>query len=262
MEDEELMLSSGEKFEDYCERTFEDYLDGNLFPYSLRETYSLAYDTLEEAEERIVNEGVEGFSYHKCEDGDYALCMQSFTEFIVLHEKTLVMLEKFCNGTYRELINTYDIPFRYETKRVMGADGRWKIVQVPVPGYHPKNTDPRFLGFMKASGDLAEKVAFERFLKEAGFTWTTEEIAASFDMPEEGLLASLAQSDVIVHDADDEENCSWELTEAYKGEGLTLMKDTADGKSVQQWTYKGFFFIWLLLTRDYEVRPCCEKQCK
>ena len=46
---EPINLPSGEDFEDYCLRTFECFLQGDLFPYSLKETYRLAFASWDEA---------------------------------------------------------------------------------------------------------------------------------------------------------------------------------------------------------------------
>ena len=79
-------------------------------------------------------------------------------------------------------------------------------------------------------------------------------------MPEEGLLCTLKQNGVIVDvDEDDEGNSSWELTESFKDRGYTVIKTGADGKAEIQWTYDGVYYIWLLLTKNYKVRPCYER---
>ena len=46
---EQINLPSGEDFEDFCLRTFECFLQGDLFPYSLKETYRLAFASWDEA---------------------------------------------------------------------------------------------------------------------------------------------------------------------------------------------------------------------
>ena len=62
---EQINLPSGEDFEDYCLRTFECFLQGDLFPYSLKETYRLAFASWDEAVNELMENGVEGFSYQK-----------------------------------------------------------------------------------------------------------------------------------------------------------------------------------------------------
>ena len=254
-----VSLPSGEGFEDYCLRTNECFFHGVLFPYSLRETFALVYSSWDEAVNDLLENGAEGFSYQKSPEGDdYLLCMQGFTQHILMHDKSFKLLASFCNSTYKLLMTIFDIPVHYETKSVEGEDGKSRIVQLPINGHHPKKDDPVHCGFMESSGDLVAKASFNRFLQESGFTWSSAEIAEAFGMPEEGLLCTLKQNGVIVKgDEDDEEG--WELAEALKNNGCTLVKPGADGEPENQWTYKGFYFIWLLLTKDCEVRPCCER---
>ena len=64
------LLSSGEEFEDYCLRTFKCLLHGEVFPYSLRETYTLGFTSWDEAVNELLENGVEGFSYQKSPDGE------------------------------------------------------------------------------------------------------------------------------------------------------------------------------------------------
>ncbi len=56
------VMSSGEGFEDYCLRIFKTMLQGEMFPYSLRETYHLVFDSWDEAVNEINEYGVEGGS--------------------------------------------------------------------------------------------------------------------------------------------------------------------------------------------------------
>ena len=95
-----LMMPSGEGFEDYCLRVFKHFLHGDLFPYSLRETYTLVFTSWDEAVKELVENGVEGFSYQKCPDGeDYFLCMYGFTQHVVMQDKSLELLA--CSVTRR-----------------------------------------------------------------------------------------------------------------------------------------------------------------
>lgn len=254
-------LSSCEDFEDYCLRAFERFLQGDLFPYSLKETYHLAYPSYEEAVKNLLDDGPEGFAYQESPDGsDYWMCMQGFSQHILVHEQSLKLLSDFCNITYHLLVKTFDIPLRYETRSVMGDNGRMKIEHVPINGHQPKMTDPRYSGIMEANGDLVAKVRFDRFLMKAGFTESTAKIAEAFGMPEEGLLCILQQNGIIVLGDDDEEgSTTWELAENFRDKEFTQVKTGPNGKPETQWTYKGFFFIWLLLTKDCNVTPCCER---
>ena len=60
-----VLFSTCEEFEDFCLRCYECYMSGDLFPYSLRETYRLAFDTWEEAKDELIEHGVDGFNiYH------------------------------------------------------------------------------------------------------------------------------------------------------------------------------------------------------
>ena len=154
-------------------------------------------------------------------------------------------------------MSIFDIPVHYETTYEKKADGKMRIIQVPVNGFHPKDQDPRYLAFMESGGDLYAKTCFDRFIQDSGLTRCTAEIAEAFGMPEEGLLCILKQNGIIVVNEDDEDG--WEIAEALKDSGLTLVKTGIDGKPETQWTYKGGYFIWLLLTRDCKVRPCYER---
>ena len=261
---EPIKISSCEDFEEFCFRTFECFLQGDLFPYSLRDTYHLAFSSWDEAVKELLEDGVEGFTYQKSQNGDdYQLCMQAFVHHVLLQDKELRYLACFCNNTYKMLVNTFDIPLRYDTQCVKGDDGRMKIIQVPVNGYQPKMQDPRYSGFMEANGDIVAKVCFDKFLQRSGFSESTAAIAEAFGMPEEGLLCILKQNGVIVQcnedDAYDEDKCSWELSEEFRDKGYTRIRTNADGKQEIRWTYIGFFFIWLLLTKDCKVRPCYER---
>ena len=87
---EQINLPSGEDFEDYCLRTFECFLQGDLFPYSLKETYRLAFASWDEAVNELMEIGVEGFSYQKNPDADdYQMCMQGFTHHVLMRDKSL-----------------------------------------------------------------------------------------------------------------------------------------------------------------------------
>ena len=69
---ESLSITTCKDFEDYCLRTFDLFLQGDLFPYSLKETYRLAFNSWEEAVNELLDNGVEGFSYQKSlNDDDY-----------------------------------------------------------------------------------------------------------------------------------------------------------------------------------------------
>ena len=267
---EPIKISSCEDFEEFCFRTFECFLQGDLFPYSLRDTYHLAFSSWDEAVKELLEDGVEGFTYQKSQDGDdYQLCMQAFVHHVLLQDKELRYLACFCNNTYKMLVNTFDIPLRYDTQCVKGDDGRMILVQNPLDGHQPKIQNPRYYGVMEANGDLVAKVSFDRFLQEAGFTVSTAEIAQAFGMPEEGLLCILNQNGIIrcqhsevrdkIDDEEDDAN-SWELADNLSGNGYTLVKTGIDGMPETQWTYKGIFFIWLLLTKDCDVRPCYERK--
>ena len=152
----------------------------------------------------------------------------------------------------------YDIPVHYETKSVKDDDGHRRIVQKPINGYQPKVQDSRYSGIMEASGDLYTKTCFDKFLQKSGFSESTADIAEAFGMPEEGLLCTLKQNGVILENGKDEDG--WELAEALQANELTRKKIGADGKPEIQWTYKGIYFIWLLLTKDCKVRPCFERE--
>ena len=69
------------------------------------------------------------------------------------------------------------------------------------------------------------------------------------------FLVVLAPS-AFADDGDD----GWELAETLKDADLTIKKTGPDGKPEKQWTYKGIYFIWLLLTKDCRVRPCYERK--
>ena len=258
---ESIIMPSGEGFEDYCLRTFKCLLHGEVFPYSLRETYTLGFTSWDEAVKELLENGVEGFSYQKSPDGDdYLMCMQGFTQHVVMQDKTLELLACFCDTTYRQQMTIFDIPVHYETRRELKADGQMRIVQVPINGYQPKSQDSRRNGIMECCGDLYAKRCFDKFIQKSGFSESTASVADSFGMPEEGLLCTLKQNGVIVDvDEDDEGNSSWELTESFKDRGYTVIKTGADGKPEIQWTYDGVYYIWLLLTKNCKVRPCYER---
>lgn len=255
---ESFRLPSGEGFEDYCLRTFKCFLHGDLFPYSLRETYTLVYSSWDEAVKELLENGVEGFCYQKSPDGDdYLLCMYGFTQHVVMQDKSLELLACFCDTTYRQQMSIFDIPVHYETRCEKGADGKTRIVQVPINGYQPKKQDPRYNGFMEGCGDLYTRTCFDKFLQKSGFSESTAAIAEAFGMPEEGLLCTLKQNGIIV--VNDEDEDVWELAETLMDKTLVLKKTGADGKPEIWWTYKGIYLIWLLLTKDCKVRPCFER---
>ena len=255
------LLSSVEEFEDYCLRTFKCSLHGDLFPYSLKETYNLVYTSWNEAVKELLENGVEGFTYQMSSNGDdYLLSFVGFTQHVVMLDKSLKLLACFCNTTYRQQMSIFDIPVHYETICEKKVDGKMRIVQVPINGFHPNAKDSHYLGFMKSSGDLYAKTCFDKFIRKSGFSESTAFIAESFGMPEEGLLCILKQTGLIVAcDEDEESNSSWELTEDFKDRGFTLVKTGVDGKPEIQWTYDGIYYIWLLLTKNYKVRPCYER---
>lgn len=256
---ESFNLPSGEGFEDYGLRTFKCFLHGDLFPYSLRETYTLVFTSWDEAVKELLEHGAEGFSYVKSPDGDdYLMCMQGFTQHVVMQDKTLELLASFCDTTYKQLMTIYDIPVHYETRSVKDDDGHRRIVQKPINGYQPKVQDSRYSGIMEASGDLYTKTCFDKFLQKSGFSERTADIAEAFGMPEEGLLCTLKQNGVIVENGQGEDG--WELAETLEANDLTRKMTGADGKPEIQWTYKGIYFIWLLLTKDCKVRPCFERE--
>ena len=251
-------MPSGEGFEDYSLRTLKCFLHGALFPYSMRETYTLVFSSWDEAVKELSEHGAEGFSYIKSPDSDdFLMCMQGFTQHVIMKDKTLELLASFCGTTYKQLMTIYDIPVHYETKSVRDDDGHRRIVQVPVGGYQPKVQDPRYSGVMEASGDLYTKICFDKFLQKSGFSESTADIAEAFGMPEEGLLCTLKQNGIIVES--DQYEDGWELAEPLKANDLIREKTGADGKTEKPWTYKGMYFIWLLLTKDCKVRPCFER---
>lgn len=254
-----LMMPSGEGFEDYSLRVFKHFLHGDLFPYSLRETYRLVYDSWDEAVKYLLENGIEGFSYQESPDGDdYLLSMHGFTQHVVMRDKTLKLLASFCDTTYRQQMSIFDIPIHFETRCEKKENGQMRIVQAPINGYQPKSQDPRYDGFLASCGDLYAKTCFDKFLQNSGFSETTAAIAEAFGMPEEGLLCTLKQNDIIV-ESDEEGEDSWELAEKLKDADFIVEKIGAEGMPEKQWTYKGLYFIWLLLTKNCSVRPCCER---
>lgn len=254
------LLPSGEEFEDYCLRTFKCLLHGEVFPYSLRETYTLGFTSWDEAVKELLENGVEGFCYQNSPDGDdYLLSMQGFAQHVAMQDKSLELLACFCDTTYKQHMTIFDIPVHYETKCERKPDGKMRIVQVPINGYQPKVLDTRYGGIMEGCGDLYTRICFDMFLKKTGFSESTADIAEAFGMPEEGLLCTLKQNGVIVENADDGDD-GWELAETLKDADLTIKKTGPDGKPEKQWTYKGIYFIWLLLTKDCRVRPCYERK--
>ena len=257
----EFCLPSGGSFEEFCLRTFKCSLHGDLFPYSLRETYQLVYSSWDEAVKELLENGVEGFTYQITPDGDdYLLSFVGFTMHVVMQDKSLKLLAAFCNKTYTQQMRIFDIPVHYETICEKKADGKMRILQVPINGFSPNAQDSEYLGFMKSSGDLYAKTCFDKFIRKSGFSASTASFAEAFGMPEEGLLCILKQNGVIVDGNEDENgSSSWELAENFKDKGFTVIKPGIDGKSEIQWTYDGAYYIWLLLTRNYKVRPCCER---
>lgn len=252
---ESMSLSSLDDFEEYCLLAYRRFYQGDLFPYSLKETYHFVYSSWEEAEKEVMENGIEGFSYQRSDDGDYLLCMHGFTVHLLMKDKTGELVSRYCNTTCESIVTTFDLPHRYETKVVKGVDGRVKIVHVPINGYQPKTDDPRYSGIMEANGDLAVRIRFGRFLQNAEYTWSTAEIAEPFGMPEEGLLCVLEQHGMI--EMDDE---NWKMTDGFADKDFVLEKVGMDGKPELQWTFQGFFYIYLLLTKDCKVTPCCERK--
>lgn len=254
------LLPSGEEFEDYCLRTFKCLLHGEVFPYSLRETYTLGFTSWDEAVKELLENGVEGFCYQNSPDGDdYLLSMQGFAQHVAMQDKSLELLACFCDTTYKQHMTIFDIPVHYETKCERKPDGKMRIVQVPINDYQPKALDPRYGGIMEGCGDLYTRICFDMFLKKTGFSERTADIAEAFGMPEEGLLCTLKQNGIIVENADDGDD-GWVLAETLKDADLTIKKTGPEGKPEKQWTYKGIYFIWLLLTKDCRVRPCYERK--
>ena len=118
------VMSSGEGFEDYCLRTFKTMLHGEMFPYSLRETYHLVFDSWDEAVKEINEYGVEGYSYMESPDADdYLLSMCGFTRHVVMQDKSLQLLALFCDTTYRQQMTIFDIPVRFTTRCEKMANG-------------------------------------------------------------------------------------------------------------------------------------------
>ena len=58
---------------------------------------------------------------------------------------------------------------------------------------------------------------------------------------------------------ENEDDVGWELAEALKDSELIREKSGTDGMPEKQWTYKGQYYIWTLLTKNCSVRPCCDK---
>ena len=143
------VMSSGEGFEDYCLRTFKTMLHGEMFPYSLRETYHLVFDSWDEAVNEINEYGVEGYSYMESPDADdYLLSMCGFTRHVVMQDKSLQLLALFCDTTYRQQMTIFDIPVRFTTKCEKMANGKMGIVQIPIKDHLPKSLETRNDGFM------------------------------------------------------------------------------------------------------------------
>ena len=111
------LLSSEKEFEDYCLGAFKSMLHGEMFPYSLRGTYHLVFNSWDEAVNELQENGVEGYSYQeKPEDDDYFLSLHGFTQHVVMQDKTLELLACFCNTTYRQQMALFDIPVRFNTR--------------------------------------------------------------------------------------------------------------------------------------------------
>ena len=195
------------------------------------------------------------------------------------NEKTGYIIEKATEGERSEIMALYkaqigrefcpwdedypsdetmDWDYSRDALFVLKADGKIRIVQMPVNGFQPKKQDPRYSGFMEGCGDLYTRICYDRFIQDSGFARSSAEIAEAFGMPEEGLLCTLKQNGIIVENGDEEDD-GWEIAEALKSRGLTLVKTGVDGKPETQWTYKGGYFVWLLLTKDCQVRPCYER---
>ena len=134
IKENEVLLSSCEDFDDYCLRTFDVFLGGDVFPYRLSDTYRLVYDTWEEAVQELMAHGIEGFSYQRDEEvDDYLMCMQGFTQHVLMHDTTLQLVAQFCNTTYKLLMYNFDVPIRFETRIVKGeywsGGTGWKPVE-------------------------------------------------------------------------------------------------------------------------------------
>ena len=253
------LLSSEKEFEDYCLGAFKSMLHGEMFPYSLRGTYYLVFNSWDDAVNELQENGAEGYSYlENPEDDDYLLSLHGFTQHIVMQDKTLELLARFCDTTYRQQMAIFDIPVRFETRCEKKADGKSRIVQIPIKDIMPKGFDKHHEGFASCCGDLYAKTCFDKFLQESGFSVNTATVAAAYGMPEEGLLCTLKQNDVII---DNDDDAGWELAEALKNSNLIIEKMDVDGMPEKQWTYKGLYFIWLLLTTNCSVRPCCDRNC-
>lgn len=252
------LITSGEGFEDYCLRAFKNMLHGEMFPYSLKATFHLVFDSWEDAVREIDENGVEGYSYQESpEDDDYLLSMCGFTRHVVLQDKTLQLLALFCDTTYRQQMAIFDIPVRFETRCEKKANGKMRIVQVPIENHQPKSQETRHDGFMSCCGDLYAKTCFDKFLQKSGFTQSTAAVAAAYGMPEEGLLCILSQNNIITENDDD---AGWELAEALKDSEFVVEKPGMDGVPEKQWTYNGQFYIWTLLTKNCSIKPCCERK--
>ena len=75
------LLSSEKEFEDYCLGAFKSMLHGEMFPYSLRGTYYLVFNSWDDAVNELQENGAEGYSYQENpEDDDYLLSLHGFTQ--------------------------------------------------------------------------------------------------------------------------------------------------------------------------------------
>ena len=253
------LLCSEKEFEDFCLDAFKSILHGEMFPYSLRGTYHLVFNSWDEAVNELQKNGVEGYSYQEnSEDDDYFLSLHGFTQHVVMQDKTLELLACFCNTTYRQQMALFDIPVRFNTRCEKKGNGKIRVVQIPVNDFQSKCFVPSRDGHMTSCGDLYAKTCFDKFLQESGFSVNTATVAAAYGMPEEGLLCTLKQNDIII---DNDDDAGWELAEALKDSDLIIEKTDVDGMPEKQWTYKGLYFIWLLLTTNCSVRPCCDRNC-
>ena len=82
-----------------------------------------------------------------------------------MQDKTLKLLARFCDTTYRQQMAIFDIPVRFETKCERKANGKMRIVQIPIKDIMPKGLDKHHEGFASCCGDLYAKTCFDKFLQ-------------------------------------------------------------------------------------------------
>ena len=246
------LLSSEKEFEDYCLGAFKSMLHGEMFPYSLRGTYYLVFNSWDDAVNELQENGAEGYSYQENpEDDDYLLSLHGFTQHIVMQDKTLELLARFCDTTYRQQMAIFDIPVRFETRCEKKADGKSRIVQIPINDIMPKGLNNHHEGFASSCGDLYAKTCFDKFLQESGFSVNTATVAAAYGMPEEGLLCTLKQNDIIIENDDDAGeyvfNLANDLCEGNDPIGLTHIREgvvvrIVNSPKFKAYKHKGFNF--------------------